>query len=153
MTAAAPLLRLTAAQVNTLRGEAEAAYPLECCGLVVGRHAGPATLVATRLVPAANRHADPRHAFDLDPAAHIALLRQLRGGGDEVLLGHYHSHPDSPAMPSARDLAQANEPLAVWLIVPVKQGQAGAIAAWRARPGEGGVEGFDPLVVEVAELP
>ena len=54
--------------------------------------------------------------YRIDPAAHIALNKTLRGTSRGVI-GVYHSHLRSPAVPSARDLAEAFYPEFVWLIV------------------------------------
>lgn len=155
-----PILHLPAALAAAIAAAAEAAYPEECCGLVLGtRQAEGEGWLVTRLVPAANRHAEPRRSFELDPATHFAVLRQLRvqgaatGVSAEVILGHYHSHPDSPAVPSERDRAQAYDPSLLWLIVAVEQGRAGQLAAWQVRPGRDGAEGFDPLVIVPSDEP
>jgi len=135
VTASARLL-LDQSQKAALAAAAEAAWPEECCGLLVGRHlaaadGGQVTLAVTRLVPAANRHPEPRHGFDLDPATHFALLRELRdGAGGETILGHYHSHPEGPAQPSPRDAAQAWDADMVWLIVGLTGGRTAVITAW-----------------------
>lgn len=54
-------------------------------------------------------------AFEIDPAAHIALLRGLRGAGRGIV-GCYHSHPNGRAAPSEQDRAGASEAGFVWLI-------------------------------------
>lgn len=139
---AGPVLSLGQSLLDQLRAAAEAAYPEECCGLVIGRQvpqaagAGSPSYVATRLVAAANRHAEPRIAFELDPATHLGVLRQLRQSAGQVpaecLLGHYHSHPEGPATPSPRDRQQATEPDHIWVIIGLAQGRAQAISAWQA---------------------
>ena len=140
MTAATPTsLVLGPAEQAALRAAAEAAYPQECCGLLVGRrHSGQAeiTLFVTRVVPGDNLHAEPTRSFELDPAIHLAVLRQLReaaGNPDsDQVLGHYHSHPDAPAVPSERDRAQINDPDLLWIIIGVIHGKADAPTAWQA---------------------
>jgi proteasome lid subunit RPN8/RPN11 len=148
---------------------AEAAYPEECCGLIVGRRLGlppeqgeGARLVVTRLVPAANLHREPRRAFELDPAAHFAVLRQLRqrhdqaregGQPPEELLGHYHSHPDGPAAPSARDAAAAHDPELTWLIVGLAQGRCQDITAWWVVAASPNGAVFQPLLVTPPPTP
>ena len=62
--------------------------------------------------------------FELDPRARFAAERAVRGTGDRVV-GHWHSHPNGSARPSATDLAQAWEPDLVWLIVAVAAGGNG----------------------------
>ncbi len=119
----------------------EGAYPEEACGLIVGAKPVRGRCVASRVVPSANvATGDARHRFEVDPALRLKLERELRESGGAVL-GHYHSHPDHPAVPSAHDLDRAYEPELAWLIVSVEAGKARACAAFqierdtkRARP-------------------
>ncbi|HEY8351717.1 MAG TPA: M67 family metallopeptidase, partial [Sphingomonadales bacterium] len=68
-------------------------FPEECCGLLVGRRAADGALVAENTVRAANVAAERRQdRFELDPAVHLRVQRELRGSGLGVI-GHYHSHP------------------------------------------------------------
>ncbi len=129
------MLRLPATLLAEITAAAEAAYPAECCGLLVGR--GRRQLRVTRVVPSVNLlAAERRDRFEVDPALRLALMREL-GDGPERLIGHYHSHPDHAAAPSATDLAMAFEPELVWLITAVAGGRAGATAAFRLAAGGG----------------
>jgi proteasome lid subunit RPN8/RPN11 len=89
---------------------AVAAPDREICGLLFGsldriEHAEPADNVAL----------ESGDSFEIDPRALFAALRAERAGGRR-LIGHYHSHPNGSAIPSARDLAAA-EPGRYWLIL------------------------------------
>jgi proteasome lid subunit RPN8/RPN11 len=84
--------------------------PNECCGLLIGT----ADLI-DEAVAAPNVLADSTR-YQLDPRAHIDANRRLRGTARAVV-GAYHSHPRTPAVPSPRDIAEANYPDFVWLIV------------------------------------
>lgn len=159
MTGASSRLVVTAAQIAQLERLAGAAYPEECCALLVGRRlpgAAPAHAV-TRLVPAANVHPAPRRAFELDPALLFATIRGLRedargrdgGEGGELLVGHAHSHPDAPARPSERDRQSAAEAGQIWVIVPVHDGEPGRPEAWRAVADGKGEMSFEPVLLEV----
>jgi len=57
--------------------------------------------------------------FAMDPTQQIAAMRAMREGGEE-LFAIYHSHPDSPPLPSATDLAQANYPDVLYLIISLQ---------------------------------
>ncbi|MAF46955.1 MAG: M67 family metallopeptidase [Rhodospirillales bacterium] len=145
-------ITLTATQRNLILAEAEAAYPDECCGLLVGRGGETRNVTVSRVVPAANvAPDDPGHSvrdrFEVDPQARFDLERELRAGPDAVI-GHYHSHPDHPAEPSARDLAKAFEPSLIWLITGVMSGRAENLRAFRLADGGGG---FDEVVLEIAD--
>lgn len=106
----------------------EAAYPNESCGLLVG-HGGDC-LEVTDVVPAINLSVDPRSHFEIDPAVRLAVMRRL-AESNERIVGHFHSHPDGPSVPSNTDLAMAHEPEFVWIITAVFGGQALQTAAYR----------------------
>ena len=127
------MLVLTADQSAMLAGLAEAAFPREACALLVGMEQGGGIVEVQRVVPAQNVAAEPERGFEIDPAAHIALLRDLRDShaAESVMgpsiVGHWHSHPNGRAEPSATDAAMIFDPKLVWLISAVD-------AAGRAQP-------------------
>ena len=125
-------LHIASDLIEAMLQSARAAAPEECCGLIVGT-LDPSPR-ARRLVPAKNIHPDPRRFFEIDPKVQFDTLRALRRSG-ETLLGHYHSHPAGPALPSARDLAQANDADLAWLVVDPL---AGEVVAFLPCVGEGG---------------
>jgi proteasome lid subunit RPN8/RPN11 len=124
-------LVLTPHQLAAIVHHSEDAYPAEACGLIVGTKPARGRCVASRVVGSANlATGDARHRFEVDPALRFKLERELRDTG-EAVIGHYHSHPDHPAAPSARDIDEAYEPELVWLIVSVEAGRARACGAYR----------------------
>ncbi len=117
------MIILTAAQLASIADAAEAAYPDECCGLLVGH--GVRTIRVTRLAPAPNLLRGQAHdRFELDPRSRFETERALRGTAERIV-GHWHSHPNGSATPSATDLEQAWEPDLIWLIVGVAANAAG----------------------------
>jgi proteasome lid subunit RPN8/RPN11 len=89
---------------------ARAEAPRECCGLLVGkRHAVSEAVAARNLAAVATR-------FLVDPQDHVNTLRAARGRGLEIL-GFYHSHPHTAAVPSETDRAEASYPDHLYLIV------------------------------------
>jgi proteasome lid subunit RPN8/RPN11 len=104
-------------EVHISRGALEAAVaharaeaPRECCGLLVGkRHAVSEAVAARNIAAVATR-------FLVDPQDHINTLRAARGRGLEIL-GFYHSHPHTAALPSETDRAEASYPDHLYLIV------------------------------------
>jgi proteasome lid subunit RPN8/RPN11 len=129
-------LRVSPSLLKAMADAAEAAWPHECCGLVVG-HGN----LARRLVASANLSPSPATRFEIDPALRLRLQRDLRSTGESVI-GLHHSHPGGPARPSAHDLAGAWEPGLVWLITAVLDGQAVQTAAFRLSPQ---ADRFEPL--------
>jgi desampylase len=89
---------------------AREAAPAECCGLLLGVESRITDAIRIRNV------ADSPTRYQLDPAEHIAARRQARERGLDVV-GFYHSHPDSPATPSATDVSEAEYPGHAYLIV------------------------------------
>ncbi len=59
---------------------------------------------------------DPHVGFRMDPEVQLSTMREIRELGLE-LTGTYHSHPRTPAVPSARDGRLAAYPEATHLIV------------------------------------
>jgi len=108
-------LILAAAHLAAIEDGARAAWPAEACGLLIGGGDGR-RLVVDAVLPAANLRADTSDRFELDPRVRLAAEKSCRGTGRRVL-GHWHSHPNGRARPSATDLAMAFEPELVWLIV------------------------------------
>lgn len=82
----------------------------EVCGLLGGSGS-----IAGRYYPVRNIAADPRREFLMEPGAQIDAMRDMRERG-ESLLAIFHSHPDSPAVPSTLDLARAAYPDTIYLI-------------------------------------
>ena len=136
------MIRLTPGLARRIEEAAEAAYPDECCGLVIGHAEGDA-LVVDDIAESANLSGHPGNSFEIDLWLRLRLQKELRGTGREVV-GHYHSHPDAPARPSERDRAQAWEPDLIWLIVGIERGRTGELNAFRL--GRDGGR-FDPVPV------
>ncbi len=138
------MIELSLAQLDQIRILAERVYPEECCGLLVGHGLAGGSATVTRIVESANVRRDrARDRFEIDPKIRFAVERELRGGIERVV-GHYHSHPDHPARPSATDLEMAFEPSLIWVIVGVEAGRAASIAAFRVTPSG---EGFDEVAI------
>ena len=97
---------------------AREAAPNECCGLLLGRGEEIVEAVRTR-----NISDDPATRFLVDPTDHFAGIRSARERGLDVV-GFYHSHPRSPAEPSATDLAEFSYPDHLYAIVSLQAERA-----------------------------
>jgi [CysO sulfur-carrier protein]-S-L-cysteine hydrolase len=95
---------------DSIIAHAKEEAPRECCGLLVGR----ASLV-DECVRSPNLDANPNR-YEIDARLHVATNRRLRGTGRTVV-GAYHSHPHSPAWPSASDVAESYYSEFIWMIV------------------------------------
>ena len=107
-------------ELRQLADAAEAAYPRECCGLLLGVPRKNGDIEITRVVPSRNLGRQ-RDRFEIDPQLWVDVTRAHRGGPTRVV-GLYHSHPDASAQPSAVDLEAAWGEELVWLIVSVTGG-------------------------------
>ena len=102
---------MRAAVLESIVAHARGAAPHECCGLLLGRDG---TIVEP--LRARNIAVDPATRFLVDPRDHVDGRRAARSRGLEIV-GFYHSHPRSPAEPSARDLEEFSYPDHLYAIV------------------------------------
>jgi desampylase len=100
---------------------AEEAYPLECCGLLLGE--GSRVL---DIVRAENVSLKPEKSFEIDPSVLISFEKAAREGKQSIL-GYFHSHPNGVCEPSENDAKQAQRDGRYWIILA-----AGKASAWRA---------------------
>lgn len=131
------MIRFPAEALATLTRACEAAYPEEACGLIVGRADADGAIDVTRVEASPNVAQTPARRFEVDPALRLRLQRELRDTTDEIV-GHFHSHPDGPAAPSATDLAEAWEPELVWVIAAVRAGRLAEVTAHAIDPASRG---------------
>jgi len=96
-----------------ITGHARDAAPLECCGLLAGKDDLIDEYIRTDNVRASEVE------YQVDPVEHIAAMKSLRVRG-RVILGAYHSHPRTPAVPSATDLAEAHDAALLYVIVSLR---------------------------------
>ena len=119
---------------------AEYEYPCEACGLLLGRRLHDRVLIS-KVVPSPNIADQPRHNFEIDPGLRLRIQKANREGGNRIV-GHYHTHPDGEAAPSATDRSQIYETDLIWLIGSVHKGRFSDLAAFV--PSIQG-EGFDKV--------
>jgi len=120
-------MRIRSAVVDAIIAHARAEAPRECCGLLIGT----GTAVEEAL-PAENVRAS-EVSFLVSPQDHFAAIRHARTTHRSVV-GAYHSHPRSPAVPSPTDVAEANDPSLLHVIVSMAQPEA-ELRAWRIADG------------------
>jgi proteasome lid subunit RPN8/RPN11 len=128
-----------------MRRHGEETYPHECCGFMLGSAAdGMQRILEIR--SQANERTDSReNRFVISPEQFKAVESYARKTG-LLLVGIYHSHPDSPARPSDYDRDHA-WPWFSYIIVSVKGGKAAEANAWQLRDDR---SGFDHMTLEIA---
>lgn len=97
----------------------------EVCGLVSTDEQGH-----FHLYPIANTATDRRRQFRMDEHEQITAMKHMREAG-QSLLAIYHSHPDTPPEPSARDLDELGYPEAVYLIISLNIKGVLEMRGWR----------------------
>jgi proteasome lid subunit RPN8/RPN11 len=111
----------------------------ERCGILRGRGER-----ITRADDTANVAADPRTAFEIEPAALLKAYRDQRRVGALSVLGFFHTHPNGSDVPSERDAEGAAHDGKLWLIVTSTHARL-----WRAMRG-GVIHGrFDPVAFDI----
>jgi len=96
-------VRLTRAQLEQMVAQAREEAPNECCGLLLGTGDAVAHVLRARNKAAElPQPRDPRRYYHVDDEAQLEAMRLERERGWEIV-GIYHSHPATPAHPSATD--------------------------------------------------
>jgi proteasome lid subunit RPN8/RPN11 len=99
---------------DAIVAHAREAAPNECCGLLLGRDGEIVEAVRAR-----NIAGDPVTRFLIDPIDHFAAIRTARARALDIV-GFYHSHPQSAAEPSSRDVAEFDYPDRLYVVVSLR---------------------------------
>ncbi len=121
--------------IISMEAKASAFWPEECCGLLVGERFEDGRLHINEIVHCKNCAKQKTVEFLIDPSVHIALERQLRGTGREIL-GLFHSHPQGCPEPSGKDHESLADHDWVWIIVGINNRRTAEIKAYRRHGSE-----------------
>lgn len=139
------VIRITQALQKRIMQHLEATWPNEGGGFLLGALAADGARISDSIaVENVFEQAEQHHRYAMTPQDWMRLEDEADARGLS-LLGYYHSHPDSPAIPSEYDRAHAL-PNFVYLITRVQAGAAREMLAWRLREDRGA---FDELSLEV----
>ena len=132
-------LHISEVHLQTIEAYAEAHYPEEGAGLILGDEAGEKR-EAREILPLPNRReaGERGHRYEIDPLETLAAEDQADALGLKVI-GVFHSHPDHPAAPSQTDLHFA-VPWYSYLITSVRSGRAHESRVWRLDESEAGMQ-------------
>lgn len=114
-------MKITKNVLEAITAHAKREAPIEACGYLA-REGG----IITRYYELANIDRSPEH-FSFDPKEQFAVFRDARAKGFEIY-AVYHSHPATPARPSAEDIKLAFDPNLSYVIVSLAGGKADAIS-------------------------
>ncbi len=124
----------------------EATYPHEGGGFLLG--SGGDVVEIHDILPVANvfEESERHHRYAMTPQDWMRMEDEADRRGFSIV-GYYHSHPDSPAIPSEYDREYAL-PNFVYIITSVMAGKADHVRVWRLREDrtafdEGGLQ-IDP---------
>ena len=114
------MLRISRADWQSMIDHAldEKAKPAEACGLLAGEM-GEFDVKA--VYPCANAAPPEKQdvIYELDPGDHLKADRDAQANGWEII-GVYHSHTHTEALPSPTDIAQAPDPSWHYILVSVR---------------------------------
>ena len=104
------------------------AFPNEACGILAGKEGRVARVYAVT-----NIEPSPVSYF-MDPGEQLHVQKQMRERKEEMV-AIFHSHPYSPAYPSAKDVQLAFYDDTVYLIVGLSVGKVNEIKAFTITEG------------------
>jgi proteasome lid subunit RPN8/RPN11 len=124
------MLLLSFEPEKNIREDGEAAYPNECCGVLIGEvdNAGVKTVKRTLTIDNAREDGEQYHRFLITPEDMLRAEQSARAAKLDVI-GFYHSHPDHPSAPSGYDKDHAL-PFYSYVIVSVDKGKAQVLTSW-----------------------
>ena len=103
-------LKITRQVLAEMVAHSREAAPCEACGYLAERNGQ-----VEQMFCLANVDQAPDH-FSMDPAEQFRTVREIRDQGLR-LRAVYHSHPETPARPSAEDIRHAVDPHISYLII------------------------------------
>ena len=127
------MITIAEKQLSEIRTHGISDYPYECCGLLLGWF-GPDGKTVTETFPISNAREESakRNRFLITPEELLRGEQYARSNNLEVV-GFYHSHPDSPAVPSQYDLEHA-WPTYSYIIVSTSADRANDLFSWEQEP-------------------
>ena len=108
--------------------QARAEAPIECCGILAGRHGRAQKLY--RMTNAEHRH----DHYMMAPEQQFEAVRDIRSSSLDML-AIYHSHPETPARPSAEDVRLALTPNVVYVILSLQPNNGPAVKGFQIDDG------------------
>jgi proteasome lid subunit RPN8/RPN11 len=127
---------------DALVEQARKEAPIEACGILGGREDRRGDRIEV-FHPMTNTDNSADH-FLMDPSEQFKVVKVLRAAGQRMLAVH-HSHPASPARPSAEDIRLALTPDVLYTILSLQDADSPVLKAFSV---DDGVVTELPLVIE-----
>jgi proteasome lid subunit RPN8/RPN11 len=116
-------IQLTSVLQGRIFEEMQQAYPNEGGGFLLGKRDGAAVQIHDVIhIPNTFESAEQYHRYAMNPLNWAKMEDEADERG-LTLVGYYHSHPDSPAIPSEYDRVHAL-PNFIYIITSVYQARA-----------------------------
>ncbi len=95
------MITISTERLGEINAHGEQDYPYECCGLLIGRFNSDGQKLVLETYPISNAREESakRNRFLIQPEELMKGERYARSKDLDVV-GFYHSHPESPAVPS-----------------------------------------------------
>lgn len=106
-------IKISRRDIGLIQSELESNNPYEACGVLIGVIEG-STAFVEKALPVKNVKRT-RTSFELDPKEHYNAWNEAEKNGKEIV-GVYHTHPVSSAVPSLWDRETMQNDTSVWLI-------------------------------------
>lgn len=114
------MIKLLKTDYEKIVAHAEKELPNEACGLIGGTINGDSKKIKKVYLLTNIDHSNEH--FSLDPKEQLAAIKDMRQNG-LVLLGNWHSHPESPSRPSDEDKRLAYDSKASYMILSLMDRQ------------------------------
>lgn len=135
------MIELIEKHLQIIFNHAEATYPEECCGVMLGNISNNCKTVI-EIIPTQNAwnqetagnfqdnhpNYSKKRRYTIEPREMLQIQKSARDKNLNII-GIFHSHPDYQAIPSEFDRISAWEEYS-YIIVSVQKGQAGEINSW-----------------------
>lgn len=133
-------MQLLRRQFEIIQEHALRDIPYECCGLLAGvrqpNHKGEYENVVYEIAPCVNvLYGGKEHGFEISFSEYVDVEREAGSLGFEIV-GSYHSHIGTAAIPSNNDVDFAR-PGHSMIIISIQNMQPSAVTSWYRRE-EGG---------------
>jgi proteasome lid subunit RPN8/RPN11 len=129
-------IEISTQQLEIIYSHAEATYPEECCGILLGKLNRDRDKFVIEVIPTINTWegssdeiSRTKHSRYIIPSQEIFQAQKRSESLELEIIGFFHSHPDTVAVPSECDREQAWE-IYSYPIVSVIQGKVQSIASW-----------------------
>ena len=123
------MLHIESKAMEEMLKDAERTFPDECCGFLFGSEEGDRRIINTITVVDNSKEGDKRRRFEISPTDYLKAESFAEENGLS-LLGVYHSHPNSPAIPSELDRVSA-QPYFSYIIISVFDGLYSHARSWQ----------------------